>query len=159
MGIDPQSVNCGGRRIVCHPNFKLYLLTTSQCMTFTSEIASITSLVNFTLEDEIFEEEILSLSLSRVQPKLWKETQKTMKALTQSLLILEDLDHKLMARLCIRQGINVWDDTGLIADMVQCRSKVIYILRFISIPNTSAFSRECSEARVNSQVFTILSSP
>jgi dynein heavy chain len=117
-------VNCGGRRLSCHPNFKLYLLTSSHAMSFTPEIASITTLVNFTLENESFAEEILSLSLSRVQPEMSQESKKTMNALMENLVILEDLDSKIITRLSHRQGTNVWDDTELIADMVQCRAQV-----------------------------------
>ena len=98
-------------------------------MSFTPEMASITSLVNFTLENESFAEEILSLSLSRVQPEISQESKKTMNALMENLVILEDLDSKIITRLCYRQGTNVWDDTELIADMVQCRTQVCSYIR------------------------------
>ena len=96
-------------------------------MKFTPEIASVTSLVNFTLEDENFEEEILLLSFSRVQPQLWNENKKTMKALMQSLLVLENLDNTLVAKLCSSQGTDVWNETEFIADIVHCRSQVVII--------------------------------
>jgi hypothetical protein len=95
-------------------------------MSFTPEIGSITTLVNFTLENESFAEEILSLSLSRVQPEISQESKKTMNALMENLVILGDLDSKIITRLSHRQGTNVWDDTELIADMVQCRAQVCY---------------------------------
>ena len=95
-------------------------------MSFTPEIGSITTLVNFTLENESFAEEILSLSLSRVQPEISQESKKTMNALMENLVILGDLDSKIITRLSHRQGSNVWDDTELIADMVQCRTQVCY---------------------------------
>ena len=98
-------------------------------MSFTPEIASITTLVNFTLENESFAEEILCLSLSRVQPEISQESKKTMNALMENFVILEDLDSKIITRLSHHQGTNVWDDTELIADMVQCRVQVrIFLL-------------------------------
>lgn len=100
-------------------------------MSFTPEIASITSLVNFTLEDESFAEEILRLSLSRVQPEISKESKKTLNALMENLVILEDLDNKIITRLGHHQGTNVWDDTELIADMVQCRVQVCITCLFL----------------------------
>lgn len=100
------------------------MLTSSHSVSFTPEIASITTLVNFTLEDEGFGEEILSLSMSRVQPEISQESKKTMNALMENLVILEDLDSKIITKLSHHQGTNVWDDTELLANMVQCRSQV-----------------------------------
>ena len=121
---DAQVVKFGSRRVMCHPHFRLYLVSRSPSAAFSTEVASVTTLINFKLDDESLAEEIQLESFCRVQPALYVETRKTLATMMELLKLLENIDAKLMDRITSREGTDIWEETELIADLVRCRTEV-----------------------------------
>jgi dynein heavy chain len=91
---------------------------------FSTEVASITTLINFELRDEGLGEELALEAFARVRPELYIEGRKTLLAVVELLKTLEDVDGKLMNRIMTKEGTSIWDETELIAELVQSRTEV-----------------------------------
>ena len=64
-----------GRRILCHPDFRLYLSTTIPKPSLSPRIASETVLVNYGVSNETLVDDLLQRSFARMQPQLFGERQ------------------------------------------------------------------------------------
>lgn len=121
---DVQIVKFGSRRVTCSPKFRLYLVSRASEPVFSTEVASITTLINFELRDQGLGEELALEAFARVRPELYIEGRKCLLAVVELLKILEDVDSKLMNRIMTKEGTSIWDETELIAELVQCRTEV-----------------------------------
>ena len=124
MFADPQVVRFGSRRVMCHPDFKLYMISRSANSRFSTEVASITTLIDFSLGDAYLAEEIQLEAMTRVRPKLYVEARKILLSMMEQLKVLENIDSKLMSHITAREGTDMWDETELIAELVKCRVEV-----------------------------------
>ena len=114
----------GARRVMCHPEFRLYLVSRASQPAFNPEVSSITTLVNLRLDEEALAEEIQLEAFQRVQPDLYVESRKTLVVMVELLRLLENIDSTLMSRVTARQGTDIWEETEVIAELVQCRGEV-----------------------------------
>ena len=121
---DSQLVKFGSRRVMCHPEFHLYLVSRSSRPAFSTEVSSITTLVNLRLDEEALAEEIQLEAFHRVQPGLYVEGRKCLMVMMELLRLLENIDSKLMGLVTARQGTDIWEETEVIAELVNCRTKV-----------------------------------
>lgn len=127
---DAQIVKFGSRRVTCNPKFRLYLVSRASGPAFSTEVASITTLINFELRDQGLGEELALEAFARVRPELYIEGRKSLLAVVELLKILEDVDSKLMNRIMTKEGTSIWDETELIAELVQCRTEVPCVFPF-----------------------------
>lgn len=109
---------------MCHPEFRLYLISRSSRPAFSTEVSSITTLVNLRLDEEALAEEIEIETFHRVQPELYMESRKSLMVMMELLRLLENIDSKLIGRVTARQGTDIWEETEVIAELVKCRSEV-----------------------------------
>ncbi|KAJ7392743.1 hypothetical protein OS493_010398 [Desmophyllum pertusum] len=109
---------------MCHPEFRLYLVSRSSRPAFSTEVSSITTLVNLRLDEEALAEEIQIEAFHRVQPELYVEGRKSLMVMMELLRLLENIDGKLMGRVTARQGTDIWEETEVIAELVKCRSEI-----------------------------------
>ncbi|XP_066025345.1 uncharacterized protein [Pocillopora verrucosa] len=119
-----QMVKFGSRRVMCHPEFRLYLVSRSSRPAFSTEVSSITTMVNLRLDGEALAEEIRIEAFHRVQPELYVESRKSLMVMMELLRLLENIDGKLMGLVTERQGTDIWEETEIIAELVKCRSEV-----------------------------------
>ena len=117
-------VKFGSRRVMCHPEFRLYLVSRSSRPAFSTEVSSITTMVNLRLGGEALAEEIRIEAFHRVQPELYIESRKSLMVMMELLRLLENIDGKLMGLVTERQGTDIWEETEIIAELVKCRSEV-----------------------------------
>ena len=113
---------------MCHPEFRLYLVSRSSRPSFSTEVSSITTLVNLRLDEEALAEEIEIEAFHRVQPELYVEARKSLMVMMQLLRLLENIDSKLMGLVTARQGTDIWEETEVIAELVKSRSEVSVLL-------------------------------
>ncbi|XP_020627063.1 dynein beta chain, flagellar outer arm-like isoform X2 [Orbicella faveolata] len=125
---DSQLVKFGSRRVMCHPEFRLYLISRSSRPAFSTEVSSITTLVNLRLDEEALAEEIEIEAFHRVQPELYVESRKSLMVMMELLRLLENIDSKLIGLVTARQGTDIWEETEVIAELVKCRSEVAHRL-------------------------------
>ena len=109
---------------MCHPEFRLYLISRSSRPAFSTEVSSITTLVNLRLDGEALAEEIEIEAFHRVQPELYVEGRKSLMVMIELLRLLENIDNKLIGLVTARQGTDIWEETEVIAELVKCRSEV-----------------------------------
>lgn len=109
---------------MCHPEFRLYLISRSSRPAFSTEVSSITTLVNLRLDEEALAEEIEIEAFHRVQPELYVEGRKSLMVMMELLRLLENIDNKLIGLVTARQGTDIWEETEVIAELVKCRSEV-----------------------------------
>ena len=109
---------------MCHPEFRLYLVSRSSRPAFSTEVSSITTLVNLRLDEEALAEEIQIEAFHRVQPELYVEGRKSLMVMMELLRLLENIDGKLMGLVTARQGTDIWEETEVIAELVKCRFEV-----------------------------------
>ena len=119
-----QLVKFGSRRVMCHPQFRLYLVSRSSRPTFSTEVSSITTLINLRLDGEALAEEIQLEAFHRVQPGLYVESRKCLMVMMELLRLLENIDSKLMGLVTARQGTDIWEETEVIAELVNRRTQV-----------------------------------
>ena len=62
-----------GRKILCHPAFKLFLQTKIAKPHFSATVASTTTLVNYGTSNETLVDDLLSRAFARLRPELYKE--------------------------------------------------------------------------------------
>ena len=134
---DSQLVKFGSRRVMCHPEFRLYLVSRSSQPAFSTEVSSITTLVNLRLDEEALAEEIQWEAFHRVQPGLYVEGRKCLMVMMELLRLLENIDSKLMGLVTARQGTDIWEETEVIAELVNCRAEVRY--SFLASRDTLSF--------------------
>ena len=109
---------------MCHPEFRLYLISRSSRPAFSTEVSSITSLVNLRLDEQALAEEIQLEAFHRVQPHLYVESRKCMMVTMELLRLLGNIDSKLIGLVTARQGTDIWEQTEVIAELVNCRTEV-----------------------------------
>ena len=91
---------------------------------FSTEVSSITTLINLRLDGEALAEEIQLEAFHRVQPVLYVESRKCLMVMMELLRLLENIDSKLMGLVTARQGTDIWEETEVIAELVNCRTEV-----------------------------------
>lgn len=121
---DSQLVKFGSRRVMCHPEFRMYLVSRSSRPAFSTEVSSITTIVNLRLDEEALAEEIQLEAFHRVQPHLYVEGRKCLMVMMELLRLLENIDSKLIGLVTARQGTDIWEETEVIAELVNCRTEV-----------------------------------
>lgn len=121
---DSKLVKFGSRRVMCHPEFRLYLVSRSSRPSFSTEVSSVTTLVNLRLDEEALAEEIQVEAFHRVQPHLYVESRKCLMVMMELLRLLGNIDSKLIGLVTARQGTNIWEETEVIAELVNCRTEV-----------------------------------
>ena len=109
---------------MCHPEFRLYLVSRSSRPSFSTEVSSVTTLVNLRLDEEALAEEIQVEAFHRVQPHLYVESRKCLMVMMELLRLLGNIDSKLIGLVTARQGTNIWEETEVIAELVNCRTEV-----------------------------------
>ena len=109
---------------MCHPEFRLYLVSRSSRPAFSTEVSSITTLINLRLDGEALAEEIQLEAFHRVQPGLYVESRKCLMVMMELLRLLENIDSKLMGLVTARQGTDIWEETEVIAELVNRRTEV-----------------------------------
>ena len=109
---------------MCHPEFRLYLVSRSSRPAFSTEVSSITTLINLRLDGEALAEEIQLKAFYRVQPGLYVESRKCLMVMMELLRLLENIDSKLMGLVTARQGTDIWEETEVIAELVNRRTEV-----------------------------------
>ena len=109
---------------MCHPEFRLYLVSRSSRPAFSTEVSSITTLINLRLDGEALAEEIQLEAFHRVQPGLYLESRKCLMVMMELLRLLENIDSKLMGLVTARQGTDIWEETEVIAELVNRRTEV-----------------------------------
>ena len=91
---------------------------------FSTEVSSITTLINLRLDGEALAEEIQLEAFHRVQPRLYVESRKCLMVMMELLRLLENIDSKLMGLVTARQGTDIWEETEVIAELVNRRTEV-----------------------------------
>ena len=91
---------------------------------FSTEVSSITTLINLRLDGEALAEEIQLKAFYRVQPGLYVESRKCLMVMMELLRLLENIDSKLMGLVTARQGTDIWEETEVIAELVNRRTEV-----------------------------------
>lgn len=81
---------------MCHPEFRLYLISRFSRPAFSTEVSSITTLVNLRLDGEALAEEIEIEAFHRVRPELYVEGRKSLMVMMELLRLLENIDNKLI---------------------------------------------------------------
>ncbi|XP_015758877.1 PREDICTED: dynein beta chain, ciliary-like [Acropora digitifera] len=117
-------VKFGSRRVMCHPEFRLYLVSRSSRPAFSTEVSSVTALVNLRLDEEALAEEIQLEAFQRVQPRLNIEARKCMMVMMELMKLFGNIDNKLINLVTSRQGTDIWEETEVIAELVNCRTEV-----------------------------------
>ena len=102
----------------------MYLVSRSSRPAFSTEVSSITTIVNLRLDEEALAEEIQFEAFHRVQPRLYVEGRKCLMLMMELLRLLENIDSKLMGLVTARQGTDIWEETEVIAKLVNCRTEV-----------------------------------
>ena len=82
--------------------------------------------MNLRLDEEALAEEIQWEAFHRVQPGLYVEGRKCLMVMMELLRLLENIDSKLMGLVTARQGTDIWEETEVIAELVNCRTEVRY---------------------------------
>ena len=109
---------------MCHPEFRLYLVSRSSRPALSTEVSSITTLINLRLDGEALAEEIQLEAFHRVQSGLYVESRKCLMVMMELLRLLENIDSKLMGLVTARQGTDIWEETEVIAELVNHRTEV-----------------------------------
>lgn len=109
---------------MCHPEFRLYLVSRSSRPAFSTEVSSITALLNLRLDEEVLAEEIQLEAFHRVQPRLYIEARKCLMVMMELMRLLGNIDNKLMSLVTSRQGTDIWEETEVIAELVNGRTEV-----------------------------------
>lgn len=109
---------------MCHPEFRLYLVSRSSRPAFSTEVSSVTALVNLRLDEEALAEEIQLEAFQRVQPRLNIEARKCMMVMMELMKLFGNIDNKLINLVTSRQGTDIWEETEVIAELVNCRTEV-----------------------------------
>ena len=102
----------------------MYLVSRSSRPAFSTEVSSITTLINLRLDGDALAEEIQLEAFHRVQPGLYVESRKCLMVMMELLRLLENIDSKLMGLVTARQGTDIWEETEVIAELVNRRTEV-----------------------------------
>ena len=95
---DPRLIKHAGRKILCHPNFKLYLQTKIAKPNFSPTIASSTTLVNYGSSNETLVDDLLMRAYARVRPELYKERRLALRAVHLNYVGLTQVRRVLTGR-------------------------------------------------------------
>ncbi|EDV28903.1 uncharacterized protein TRIADDRAFT_19158, partial [Trichoplax adhaerens] len=125
---DQSVVKFNNRYILCHKMFRLYLSTSLAKPNFSTEVASLVTLINYTTSREGLEEILIQRIFEHIQPTLNKEWRLTLSVGEQLIEFLHNLNEKLFARLINKEGVHIWDEISYIADAVVCKRKVTHNL-------------------------------
>ena len=86
MFAEPRLIKHAGRKILCHPRFKLFMATTLPKPRFSPVIASTTTLVNFGVSNETLVDDLLMRAFARIRPELYKERRLALKSMLANTL-------------------------------------------------------------------------
>ncbi|XP_023931015.1 dynein beta chain, ciliary-like [Lingula anatina] len=86
---EPRMIRFCGRRILCHPDFRLNLATRSHKPQFSPHVASRTTLINYGMSGETLVEDLLSRAFARVRPELYKERKLALKNIHRQKEVLD----------------------------------------------------------------------
>ena len=97
----------------CHSDFNLILLSKLPHAHFKAEIQTETTIINFTLTKESFEELILSSVLIKERPNLEKSRFELIKQNNDFKIMLKELENDILTRVSNAQS-NILDDISLV---------------------------------------------
>ncbi|KAK3108743.1 hypothetical protein FSP39_014630 [Pinctada imbricata] len=76
---EPRMIRFCGRRVLCHPDFHLFLSTPLPKPHFNPDIASTTSMINFGVSHDTLTEDLLTRAFARIRPELYQERAKALR--------------------------------------------------------------------------------
>ena len=107
----------------CHPEFKLILQTKLANPHFKADFQYETTIINFTLNKDSFEEQILSSILIKERPDLEKSRFELIKQKNYFKIILKELESDILMRISNSKR-NILDDINLIENFEKTKFNV-----------------------------------
>ncbi|XP_064811633.1 dynein axonemal heavy chain 6-like [Oncorhynchus masou masou] len=142
---DGQSfINIGDTEIEYNPNFRLYLATCLPNPHFLPAVCVLVKLINFSVEYECLQEQLLSSAVSLYQPELELHHNQLLHTITADLFSLHELENRSLLLLQDTQG-HILDDQDLVDNLK--KSKVTSNEISVRVETAKDKEKEIDEVR------------
>ncbi|KAG2382028.1 hypothetical protein C9374_005820 [Naegleria lovaniensis] len=117
-------VRMGSDEIDVDPKFKLYMCTRLSNPHYTPEIASKTTIINYSVTEEGLEEQLLNIVVNHERPELEEARRDLVQTMSESKALLQQLEAKILKELNSSSDGTLIDNVELIKTLEETRNKV-----------------------------------
>ena len=161
---EPRMIRFCGRRVLCQPDFRLFLSTPLPKPHFNPDIASTTSMINFGVSHDTLTEDLLTRAFARIRPELYQERAKALRNMQLEKDTLLRLSEIVKLHVLANQEAMVGSAKALkfITDITNAKMEVgrlsctekLYFYPGLNDLKHIAFKRDCTLAQL-SYIFAI----
>jgi len=95
----PKLVDFRKRRMLCHPDFRLFLATSTYNPKFSPTVASLTSPINYGMSNETVFDDLLQRAFAVLRPELSLESRKIQRSLRINTTALSEIKSEFSGKL------------------------------------------------------------